>query len=157
MWRGAGLTVQHVIRYTAMDTQSAFYGNPWGVQINVISFFFFLPLSFSFSFPSFFYPYLRPTLAKFAAICKIKRWGQCRLNSSVIKKLGFWRLKMFRGTTVQLLLHPASRKGTITQANMQSSALATRTRKLFLQNNSLFLNTPLRTDLFSPMLVSTAF
>lgn len=66
-------------------------------------------------------------------------------------------LEMFRDTAVQLLLQPTSRKSTITQANMQSSALATRTRKLFLQNNSLFLNTALRTDLFSPMLVSTAF
>lgn len=46
--------------------------------------------------------------------------------------------EMFRGTAVRFLLHPASRKGTITQANMHSSALAARTRKLFLQNNSSF-------------------
>lgn len=45
---------------------------------------------------------------------------------------------MFRGIAVQFLLHPASRKATITQANMHSSALAPRTRKLFLQNNSSF-------------------
>lgn len=45
---------------------------------------------------------------------------------------------MFRGIVVQFLLHPASRKATITQANMHSSALAPRTRKLFLQNNSSF-------------------
>lgn len=47
-------------------------------------------------------------------------------------------LEMFRGTAIGLLLHPASRISTITRANMHSSALAMRTRKLFQQNNSSF-------------------
>lgn len=103
-------------------------------------FLFFLFSHFPSLFPyPVFYPHLKPTLAKFAAISKIKRCGECRLNSRVIKKLGFWGgLEMFRGTAVQVLLYLTSRKGQITQANMHSSALATRTRKLFLQNNSSF-------------------
>lgn len=47
-------------------------------------------------------------------------------------------LEMFRGIAVQFLLYLTNRKGQITQANLHSSALATRTRKLFLQNNSSF-------------------